>query len=130
MDYKYVGILKPEIADYWGIPEHKNKPILVYNNKKEHVLARHTSDFGGVEIIEDIYESLSSIIKKPDYVFYDAGKNGLEYYKNIDLNVCVVVRVNPGSVLKVKSWYPVKQSKINNRKKKENEIFSQKDLYV
>lgn len=123
MDYKYIGILKPEIADYWGIPEHKNKPILVFDNKKDHVLARHGDDFGSEEIVDSVYESLSSIIKKPDYVFYDSVKKGLEYYKNISPNVCVAVRVNPGSVLKVKSWYPVKQSKIDNRKKKEEELF-------
>ena len=123
MDYKYIGILKPEIADYWGIPEHKNKPILVFDNKKDHVLARHTNDFGSEEAVDDVYVSLPNIIKKPDYVFYDSDKKGLEYYKNISPNVCVVVRINPGTTLKVKSWYPVKQSKIDNRKKKEEELF-------
>lgn len=119
MDYKYVGFLKPEIAEYWGIKEHKNKPILVYDDIKEHVLARHTKDFGKEKDVEYIYNSLSEIIKKPDYVYYDSEKKGLEYYKNISPNVCVAVRVNSGKVLKIKSWYPVKQSKINNRRKKE-----------
>lgn len=41
MDYKYIGILEPTIAEYWGISEHKNKPILVYNDRKQHVIDHH-----------------------------------------------------------------------------------------
>lgn len=118
MDYKYVGILKPEIAKQYNILEHKNKPILVYDDVIQHVISRHSKDFDGKDAVLKIYHSLSYIINKPDYVFYDASKRGLEYYKNISQNICVAIRVNSGKVLKVKSWYPVKQSKINNRIKK------------
>ena len=33
MKYKYIGILEPKIADKLKIPEHKNKPILVYSDR-------------------------------------------------------------------------------------------------
>lgn len=49
MEYKYVGILDEKIANNCGIPEHKNKRILVYDNRIEHVLDHHLVDFGNKE---------------------------------------------------------------------------------
>ncbi len=43
MKYKYVGILNPDIADKRGISEHKNKPILVYDDRI--VIDRHLVDY-------------------------------------------------------------------------------------
>lgn len=128
MNYKYVGILKEEIAEYWGIEEHKNKPILVYDNRKKHVIDSHLQDFGSVEEIEKVYNNLTNIIKNPDYVFYNSNTRGLEYYKKIDSDICVAVRINPGKVLKIKSWYPANSSKIANRKKKEVELIQEEML--
>lgn len=49
-------------------------------------------------------------------------KKGLEYYKQLKSDILVAVRVNNGKELKVKSVYPVKRSKVENRKKKEEEM--------
>ena len=65
--------------------------------------------------------NLESIIERPDYVYYDVDKKGLEYYKNIKENVLVAVRISSGNELKVKSVYPVTETKIENRKKKEKQ---------
>lgn len=119
--YRYIGILDPKIADYWGISKHKNKPILVFNDRIDHVKDRHLKDFESEENILKIYNSLHNIIKRPDYVYYNPKSNGLEYYKKLDNNICVAVRINNGKVLKVKSWYPASSNKIKNRKKKEFE---------
>ena len=67
------------------------------------------------------YKNIHNIIKKPDYYFYNKKTNGLEYYKKISYNLCVVVRINPGKVLKVRSWYPPNKNKIANRNKKKKE---------
>lgn len=128
MNYKYVGILTEEIADYWGISEHKNKPILVYEDRKQHVIDSHLQDFGSIEEINYVYDNLSIIIKKPDYVFYNANTNGLEYYKKLKNNICVAVRINPGKVLKIKSWYSANPNKLSNRKKKEMELMQDKSM--
>ena len=122
MKVKYLGILTESIADYWNISEHKNKPILVFEDRINHVIDNHLKDFGSKKTIKKIYDNLKNIISKPDYVFYNESSKGLEYYKKIDENICVVVRINYGKVLKVRSWYPVKNTKIENRKKKENDI--------
>lgn len=122
MNSKYLGMLDENIAEYWNILEHKNKPILVYEDRKKHVIENHLKDFGTIEIIEKSFNNLSNIIRKPDYVFYNTKTRGLEYYKNIDGDICVAVRVSSGAILKVKSWYPVSKTKIENRRKKEDKI--------
>ena len=132
MSLKYVGKLEPTIATYWDIKNHSNKPILVYEDRIEHVISSHIKDFSSKEEILKIYDKLPIIINKPDYVFYNKNNNGLEYYKKLSDNVCVAVRVNNGNVLKVKSWYPVTKTKIKNRKLKDSKyicenLFKQKD---
>lgn len=64
MEYRYLGILKEDIAEYWNINEHKNKPILVFNDRKQHVIEKHLKDFGSIKIVEEVYSSLSVIINK------------------------------------------------------------------
>lgn len=126
--FKYVGVLQPNICEKWGIEEHRNKPILVYENRKYHVEDRHLQEFGSKEEIDRIYDMLDVIIKKPDYVFYNSENKGLEYYKNVGYDTCAAVEIKPEKVLKVKSWYPANEGKIANRKKKEEEIF-EKNIY-
>lgn len=122
MKYKYLGVLDAKVADYWNIKEHQNKPILVFDDRIEHVKERHLNDFGSEEEIKKSYSQLSSIIKKPDYIFYNESQKSLEYYKFIDKNICVAVRIKPGKTLKVRSWFPVKKSKIVNRQKKSRKL--------
>lgn len=129
MNYKYIGILDEKIAKQCGIVEHKNKPILVYDDKIEHVIEHHLKDFGSEEALMDAYNNISNIIKKPDYYYYNERTKGLEYYKNMNGDLCVAVRINPGKTLKVKSWYPANKGKISNRKKKMEEKL-EKELEV
>lgn len=115
MNFKYLGFLRGDVAEYLGISEHKYKPIIVFYDRVHHVVDRHLKEFGSKEKIEKIYNNLSILINNPDYIFYNKKTNGLEYYKKIDFDVCVAVRINASKVLKVKSWYPVNEAKINNR---------------
>ena len=66
MKYRYIGILDPELAKNLNIEEHKNKPILVFDDRIDHVIDNHLNDFGSKEKIIDIYNELPNIIKKPD----------------------------------------------------------------
>lgn len=81
MRVRLLGILKEEIAEYWNIEEHKNKPIIVYDDRIKHVEEKHLKDFGSIDEINKYYDSLNNIIKNPDYVFFNDNMNGLEYYK-------------------------------------------------
>ena len=121
MNYKFLGSLDKDIAEYWDIKEHANKPIIVYDDRIQHVRDNHLKDFGSDEEIIKTYDELHNIIKNPNYVYYNKEKQGLEYYKFLKDGICVAVRINKGRFLKVKSWYPANENKIANRKKKEIE---------
>lgn len=43
--------------EYWEISEYKNKPILVFDDRNQHVIDKHLKDFG------------SMIVK--NYAFFD-----------------------------------------------------------
>ncbi len=126
--FKYIGILKPEIAKYWNLEEHSNKPIIIYNDRKQHIIERHLKDFGSVEKINECWEKLNKIISKPDRVFYNDKTKGLEYYKNINGNIVVAVRISFSKVLKVRSFYPANKGKMENRKKKEQKMIDNGDI--
>lgn len=120
--YNYIGKLNPNIAGYWGLNEHANKPIVIYNDRKQHVIDNHLKDFGSIENIENIRSKLGAIIKEPDDTFYNSKSNGLEYYKKIDDVIVVAIRINFGSVLKIKSFYPANKNKLNNRNLKKEQM--------
>lgn len=121
--FKFLGTLNETIATYWQLDRHKNKPILVFDDRIEHVKNRHLSEFGSEEKVMDSYNKLNSIIKKPDFTFYNSKNNSIEFYKKYKGGLCVAVRVSPGKYLKVRSWFPVKNTKYNNRKKSSEEHF-------
>ena len=103
--YEYIGKLDSNIAIYWNLGEHVNKPIVIYTDRKQHIVDNHLKDFGSVERIEYIWSKLGTIIRTPDDTFYNEKSKGLEYYKRIDDMIVVAVRINFGSVLKIKSFY-------------------------
>ena len=119
---RVLGKVSNEIVEQWNIPEQRNKRIVIYDEVLEHSKQRHINDFNSEHDYNFVMKFLTDIIKNPDYVFYDKSKNGLEYYKRVNHNVLVAVRVNKGRELKVKSVYPVEDIKIENRKKKEEQM--------
>lgn len=120
--YEYIGKLNPDIANYWNLNEHANKPIVIFKDRKKHIIDNHLKDFGSIEKIENVWSKLSLIIKRPDDVFYNEKTKGLEYYKKIDDMIVVAVRINFGSVLKIRSFYPANKNKINNRNYKKEQM--------
>ena len=126
--FDYLGKLSPEIAKYCKLNEHKNKTIVMYDDRREHVINRHLEDFGSIEKIDFVISKLRVIIKKPDMVFYNKKTKGLEFYKNIgttnnEKSIVIAIRINSSKILKVRSFYPVSASKIKNRKKQETKKF-------
>lgn len=127
-EFEYIGKLNMELAEYWNIPEHGNKPIVIYSDRKQHVIDRHLKDFGSEENIEYIYSKLRNIIKKPDYTFYNKNTKGIEFYKKINDTIVVAVQLTFGSTLKIKSFYPANKNKLENRQIKENIMIENKEV--
>lgn len=119
---RILGEISNEVVQQWNIPEQKDKKIVMYPEAKEHSRERHINDYPSEDAYYFVMASLEEIIQNPDYVFYDKSKQGLEYYKKINSNILVAIRVNDGRELKVKSIYPVEKEKIENRKKKEEQM--------
>lgn len=120
--YEYIGKLNANIAKYWKLEEHANKPIVIFYDRKQHVIDKHLRDFGSKERIDYVWSRLGDIIKSPDSVFYNIKTKGLEYYKKIDDTIVVAIRINFGSTLKIKSFYPANKNKLNNRQSKKEQM--------
>ena len=120
--FEYVGKLDFNIAKYWNLEEHSNKPIVIYKDRKKHIIDNHLNDFGSIEYIDYIWSKLPLIIKKPTSVFYNEKTKGLEYYKKIDNTIVVAVRISFSSTLKIRSFYPANKNKLNNRQAKKEKM--------
>lgn len=116
---RILGEVSDSIVEQWELEDHRGKKIVLYPEAKEHSKEKHINQYPTEEDYYYTMDSLEEIINSPDYVFYDKGKSGLEYYKMLRCNVLIAVRISDGSQLRVKSIYPVEQEKIENRKKKE-----------
>lgn len=127
-EFEFLGSLNPAIAKRWGLDEHANKPIVIYKNVKQHVIERHLKEFGSVEKIDFIWTKLSTIIKKPDDVFYNKQTKGLEYYKKIGDTIIVAVRINFSNLLKIKSFYIAHTGKLESRRVKEEKMLEEGEI--
>lgn len=114
-----LGVVSKEICKEWNIPEHEGKEIVIYIDRIDHARQKHLHEFSSEKEFNTVVRDLKRIISYPDFVYYDAQKKGLEYYKKLTPNnILVAVRVSSEKVFKVKSFYPVSPEKIANRMKK------------
>ena len=112
-----LGRVSKKIALDNNIPEHSNKPIVLYDNDKRHC-KKHMDEFPSKESFYYVMTNLDYIISNPDEVFYVKAKDTLEYYKFFDeLGITIRVKVEPGRELKMKTLFPVKQTKLENKRK-------------
>lgn len=119
---RILGEISDAIITKWNLEDYRNKKIVLYPEAKAHSKEKHLKQYASINDYYFVMDSLEDIIKNPDYVFYDKSKDGLEYYKNVRGYILVAVRIKPGKDLRVRSVYPVKQTKIDNRKKKEMDM--------
>lgn len=113
-----IGTLDKKIAIKYGIPEYANKKIVLYPNDRRHCEKRHLQDFPDSKNFYYVLSRLDLIIDSPDIVFYNKKNSSLEYYKNIGNNISVRVRVEPGNELRVKTFFPVNETKVKEKEAK------------
>ena len=77
-------------------------------------IQKHLKDFESVDSFNNAVMSIPTIIDNPEVVYYDKNRKSLLYYKKIDENVCVVVKLNlrNNKDCYVSSIYPVNEYKI------------------
>lgn len=115
---KEIDVLSDKLAKEKGLEEHSGKKIVQYDGLLKHI-AKHEKEYISIESCECTINNISTIIKNPEYVYYNEKKKGLEFYKNLMEKVCVVVQIVNKRELPVASVYPVHDKKISNRKYKE-----------
>lgn len=118
---KIIGYVNNDIISKWYLDECVNKPIIQSLDLYIHI-APHASQFSSVDSFNYTIDHIPDVINAPDYVFYDIDKGGIEYYKKLIENVCVVVQNSKKRELYVASVYPVTETKIKNRKLKEDKM--------
>lgn len=90
---KIVGIISDEVVDKYHLYEYRNREIVQSLDLYIHI-AKHAKEFESVDSYNHTLNSIPDIIKEPFFVYYDPHKNSLSYFKEIDENVCAVVKLN------------------------------------
>lgn len=114
---KIVGKIDKKITDEYNIPEYENQNIVQYMDLYMHVL-KHIPEFESIDSYNNAVLKIDEIIAKPDFVYYEKKKNSLHYFKEIDEDVCVIVKLNlrKNKDNSVSTIYPVNKNKIEKLK--------------
>lgn len=110
---KIVGRISDEVVDKYKLYDYRDKEIVQSLDLYLHV-AKHVPEFESVDSYNHTMSNISDIISKPYFVYYDLHKNSLLYFKEIDENVCVVVKLNlrKNKDTYVATVYPISKNKI------------------
>ena len=111
--YKIVGTISDDIVDKYHLYEYRNKEIVQSLDLYIHI-AKHAKEFKSVDSYNHTLSNISNIIKEPFFVYFDPHKNSLSYFKEIDENVCAVVKLNlrKNKDNYIATIYPVSKYKI------------------
>lgn len=111
---KIVGRISDEVVEKYKLYDYRNKEIIQSLDLYLHV-AKHVPEFESVDSYNNVMSNISEIISEPLFVYYEPKRNSLLYFKEIDENVCVVVKLalrkNKDNF--VATVYPISKNKIN-----------------
>ena len=94
---------------------YKDKTIALYDDRINHI-ERHREDFTNPLFLDIVFRDLSLIVSNPDFISEDKKNNSLQIVKKMEDNVLVAVRISSGPILKIKTIYPINETKYNNLK--------------
>lgn len=116
---KIVGKIDSKIAEQYNISEYANKEIVQSLDLYSHV-HKHIQEFESIDSYNNAILNIEKIIKEPIFVYYDNLKNSLLYFKEIDENVCAVVKLTlrKNKDIYVATVYPVSEDKIERYRNK------------
>lgn len=110
---KIVGRVSDEIVEKYKLYDYRNMEITQSLDLYLHV-AKHVPEFESVDSYNHTMSNIPEIILNPYFVYYDSHKNSLLYFKEIDENVCAVVKLNlrKNKDTYVSTVYPISKQKI------------------
>ena len=124
---KIVGSLEKSIIKKWILEEPEDIRIYQSMGLYKHIF-KHIEEYSSIDSANYTMDHIEDVIANPEYVSYNPKQNSIEYYKTLLELVSVVVQTDDDGLLYVASVYPVTETKINNRKAKEESIISQRLL--
>lgn len=87
-----------------------NKKIVVYEDRYVH-FADHKDEYIDESSYTLSVNSLFDIIQNPDFISYNQNNSGMEFVKTLKDHTLVAVRISNSKELKVRSMYPINQTK-------------------
>lgn len=110
---KIVGRISDEVVEKYKLYDYRDKEIVQSLDLYLHV-AKHVPEFESVDSYNHTMSNISEIISNPYFVYYNPHKNSLLYFKEIDEDICVVVKLNlrTNKDTYVATVYPISKSKI------------------
>ena len=110
---KVVGVISDDIVDKQKSYDYRGREIVQSLDLYIHI-AKHIKEFESVDSYNHAVSSIPEIISKPKYVYYDPNRNSLLYFKKIDENVCLVVKLKlrKNKDTYVATIYPINENKI------------------
>ena len=105
-----------EYIETFGLDEsYKDKTIALYDDRINHI-ERHREDFTDPLFLDIVFRDLSLIVSNPDFISEDKKNNSLQIVKKMEDNVLVAARISSGPILKIKTIYPINETKYNKLK--------------
>lgn len=110
---KIVGRISSEVIERYKLYDYRNTEIVQALDLYVHI-AKHAEEFESVDSYNHAVASIPEIISDPTFVYYDQYRNSLLYFKKIDENVCLVVKLNlrKNKDTYVATLYPISENKI------------------
>lgn len=95
-----------------------DKPIVIYENDERHCYNRHYSDFENPRDFSFVMKNLSYIIDECDFVLFNDKNNSLEYYKKLNNNVTIRIKIENSNELKIKTFFTIPDEKYEIKRTK------------
>lgn len=116
---KIVGRISKEVAQKYNLYEFEGEEIIQSLDLYAHTV-KHINEFQSVDSYNNALLNIDKIIENPLFVYYDKKKYSLQYFCEIDEDVCVVVKlkIRKNDDNYVATVYPVSKFKINKLKEK------------
>lgn len=114
---KIVGRISDDVVEKYKLYDYRNKEI-VQSLDLYIPVAKHAKEFESVDSFHNTLSSIPEIISNPYFVYYDPSRNSLLYFKEIDENVCTVVKLNlrKNKDSYIATVYPISKNKIDKYK--------------
>lgn len=111
MNKQNITIVSEKDAQNCKRPDLAGKKIVLYESDKLHCYSEHYNNFKNKKEFSFIMNNLDYVINECDFVLYNSKNNSLEYYKKINNNITIRVKVQNSNELKIKTMFPVPDDK-------------------